>query len=181
MLIRVCVTTVQLFFVLLLCLTRKSSCGNARGTPPLRVASARYAALSNGWGGVPHPVLVVVGGYPIQSWWWGGTLGPPHHPDLAGGTPHHPDLGWGTPHTQTWDGVPPPPSSPGVPAHPPNRPGMGYPPPPHKCGQTENITFPHPSDAGGNNSYHRSTTDPAGRSHRSFSSVLSFCSGSAID
>ena len=27
---------------------------------------------------------------------------------------------------------------------------MGY-PPPRKCGQTENIIFPHPSDAGGNN------------------------------
>ena len=33
---------------------------------------------------------------------------------------------------------------------PPSRPGMGYPPPPHMCEQTENITFPHPSDAGGN-------------------------------
>ena len=27
-------------------------------------------------------------------------------------------------------------------------------PPPTKCGQTENITSRHPSDAGGNNDYH---------------------------
>ena len=89
-----------------------------------RVASARYAALSNGWvgGGVPHPVM--------------------------GGVPLHPDLGQDTPPpTQTWHGVPP-------------RPGTGYDPhqdlgwgtpPPRKCGQTETITFPHPSDAGGKN------------------------------
>ena len=71
-----------------------------------RVTSARYAALSNGWGG-----------YPIQ----------------------------------TWDGVPLP--IPGT-GYPPPRPGMGYPHPDlpsRKCEQTENITFPHPSDAGGNN------------------------------
>ena len=112
-----------------------------------RVASACYAALSNGWEGVPHPVLVV-GGYtshppPSRP----GREGTSHHPDLGWGTPQprhgigylpptqpgmgylpHPDLGWGTLHPQTWDGVP----------HP------------HKCGQTETITFPHPSDAGGN-------------------------------
>ena len=74
-----------------------------------RIASARYATLSNGWGG-----------YPIQSWWW-GVPGVPPSPSRPGwgypGYPHHPDLGWGTP-TQTWEGVPPPPL----------RPGMGYPP-----------------------------------------------------
>ena len=32
---------------------------------------------------------------------------------------------------------------------------MGYPPPPRKCEQTENITFPHPSDAGGNYPYNK--------------------------
>ena len=61
-----------------------------------RVASARYAALSNG-------------GYPIQSWL--GEGGTPFSPG-KGGTPSSPgryplpppDLGWGTPsHIQTWD------------------------------------------------------------------------------
>ena len=79
---------------------------------------------------------------------------------------------------QTWDGVPPP-SRPemGYPSprpemgYPSPRPGMGYPPdlrlgtlyldlgwgnpqsppPPRKCGQTENISSRHPSDAGGKN------------------------------
>ena len=42
-----------------------------------------------------------------------------------------PDLGQGTPPPpQTWDGVPPP---------------------PRNGGQSENITFHHPSDAGGKN------------------------------
>ena len=89
-----------------------------------RVASARYAALSNGggggtpsnpgWGvphpvlywGVPHPVLaggypVLAGGYPIQSWPGGYTIqswlgDTPHRPDLRWDTPC-PDLGWGNP------------------------------------------------------------------------------------
>ena len=38
--------------------------------------------------------------------------------------------GMGYPPVKTWDGYSPP-------------------PPPRKCEQTENITFPHPSDAGG--------------------------------
>ena len=72
------------------------------------------------------------GMYPIQSWWcWGvphpvmvgGTLGTPHHPDLAG---------WGTPGT-------PPPSDLGLGIPPPSRPGWGVPwVPPH-----------HPDLAGG--------------------------------
>ena len=86
-----------------------------------RIASARYAALSNGWGeggspdtpapsiqtwsgrGVPSPTIHPgqVRGYPrypstIQTW-SGGTPG----------NPHNPELGWGTPPTQTWDWVSP--------------------------------------------------------------------------
>ena len=49
-----------------------------------RVASARYAVLSNG-------------GYPIQSW-----VGGVPHPVLAGGTPSSPG-GWGYP-IQSWPG-----------------------------------------------------------------------------
>ena len=78
-------------------------------------------------------------------------MGYPHHPDLVWGVP------WVLPTIQTWDGVPPHPDLRW--GTPPPRPGMGYPPPtdlgrgipPNKWGQTENITFPHPSDAGGKN------------------------------
>ena len=84
--------------------------------------------------------------------------GRPHPVMVGGGTP-------GTPHVQTWLGYPPPPPSrPGwVTHHPPSRPGWGTHPPPSRPGwgtptpvevwtdkQTENSTFPHPSDAGGN-------------------------------
>ena len=99
-----------------------------------RVASARYADLSpdEGGGGVPHPVswmrvppISTWDGVPL-IWIWDGV---PHsgpgmgYPclDLRWGIPLCPDLGWGT--------------------HPPNR-GVTW--------QTENSTFPHPSDAGGN-------------------------------
>ena len=78
-------------------ITRKSSCVKARGIPPRWVASARYAALSNGGGGgggLPYPVLG-----------WDGV------------PPPHPDLGWGTP--------PSPLSRPGMGYPPPFRPGMG--------------------------------------------------------
>ena len=111
------------------------------------VASARYAALSNGEG-VPHPVLVVGGTLPtttmqtwsggvpptIQTWSWGspGTPLPPSRPGM---------------------GYPPPRPEMGNPLPPTHRPGMRYPPPPQKCRQTENITFPHPSDAGGKNDF----------------------------
>ena len=86
-----------------------------------RVASARYAALSHGWRGVP---LV-----PPTIQTWSGGYPPPSRP------------GMGYP-TQTWDGVPPP-SRPGVryppppsrprTGYPPSRPGWGYPgySPPH--------------------------------------------------
>ena len=61
-----------------------------------------------------------------------GTL----HPDLGWGTPHS-DLGWGTPCLDLEWGTPPDLER--------------VPPPPRKCGQTETITFPHPSDKGGKN------------------------------
>ena len=80
-----------------------------------RVASTRYAALSNpdlvgGVSGVPpnhHPDLVRRGvPHPYQ-------VGGVPHPDLVRGVPpHHPDLGLGTPPDLRW--VPP-------------QPGMGYP------------------------------------------------------
>ena len=116
-----------------------------------RVASARYAALSNGGRGVPHPVMVggthpvMVGrqypiqswGVPIQSWWWGVP-----HPVMVGGTPHHPDLARGYPGTLGYPLSRPgmgylPPSRPGCEVslsrpgmeYPPPRPGMEYPPP----------------------------------------------------
>ena len=81
-------------------------------------------------GGVPHSTDQ---GYPMLI-----LDGVPPHPDLRCGPPipsgpgmgsSHLDLGWGTP--------------------PPSRPEIGY--PPCKCEQTETITFPHPSDADGNN------------------------------
>ena len=110
------------------------------------------------WDGVPphHPDLAEVPPHP-----WDGVPPPP---------PSRP--GWHLPPPQTRDGVPPLPSRHGwgTPPPPPSRPGwgtphlrpeMGYPPPPHhpdldgvpppyKCEQTKNITFPHPSNAGGN-------------------------------
>ena len=75
--------------------------------------------------------------------------------DLGLGTPSPPDLGPGTPLPGPGMGYPLPRPEMG---YPPPRPEMGYPlprpemgyPPPRKCGQTENITSRHPSDAGGN-------------------------------
>ena len=98
------------------------------------VASAHYAALSNGGGlGTPPPSSPGQGQVPlpptIQTWSRGGTPDTPHHPDLARGyhatiqtwdgvSTNHPDLGWGTPD----------PPRPGM-GCPPPRPGMGYSPP----------------------------------------------------
>ena len=114
-----------------------------------RVASASYAALSNGAGGVPHPVLA--GTLQPSRPGQGGTQGTPH-PDLSLCTPlPHPDLGWGTPPVQTCDGVPPPP-----------------PVEVWADTQSENITFPHPSDAGGK--YIEKCTDVS-----LFSPPISFC------
>ena len=59
-----------------------------------------------GRGGTPYPVMV------------GGTLGTPHHPDLAGGYPRYP---------------------------PPLRPGRSTPPTPSRCGLTNKLkTVPSP-------------------------------------
>ena len=85
-----------------------------------RVASARYVALSNGGGDTPSSPGR--GGTPPTIQTWPGGY-PPHHPDLAGGgnPPPCPDLGWGTPPpVQVWTDT-----------------------------QSQNIIFPHPSDAGG--------------------------------
>ena len=65
------------------------------------------------------------------------------------------DLGRGYPPAWTWEGVPPPGPGKGYPlAGPGGTPhldlGRWYPPPPRNGGQSENITFRHPSDAGGN-------------------------------
>ena len=135
--------------------TRKSSSVNARGTPPaayqvLAVLLPNPDLVGGGvprprWGGTPSQVRGVPnpksGGYPIQNW--------------SGGTP-----------SQVWEGTPSRPGT-GYPLPLP-RPGMGYPlylnlgwgtpyldlrwgtPPPRNGGQSENITFRHPSDAGGN-------------------------------
>ena len=115
---------------------------NARGIPP-----ATYQVLAI--------LLYLIGGYPIQSW-WGST---PSSYDGGGYPGVPPGPGMGYPPVQTWDGVPPVQTWDGVlPTQtwdrvPPPRPGIGY--PPFKVWtdkQTENSTFPHPSDAGGKNS-----------------------------
>ena len=121
-----------------------------------RVASARYAALSNGWGrGYPSSPGGGGGTPPtIQTWSWGGVPstiqtwdGVPPTIQTWDGVPPRPGMGYSP--TQTWDGVPPPPR-PGTGYSPP-RPGMGYPSVKVWTDkQTENSTFPHPSDTGGN-------------------------------
>ena len=108
-----------------------------------RVARARFADWLGVGGRMGVPLVLTWGGGggglpPSSSW-----MGVPHPADPfrrgmgyplsrpgMGYPPPHPDLGWGTPLS---------------------RPGTGYPPPSsRKCEQTENITFPHPSDASGN-------------------------------
>ena len=135
------------------------------GGYPIKTWSGGVPRPRSGWGGGDTPGLDG-GGYPIQGldrpkpgWgvpqvpptiqtWLGGYPGylPPPRPGMGYPLPSRP--GRDTP-TQNWDGVLP---RPGMGYPPPtHRPGTGY-PPPHKCGQTENITFPHPSDEGGKNS-----------------------------
>ena len=119
------------------------------------------------WCGVPHPFLTEGWGYSIQSWvegygnWvapcpdlgWGiprPDLGMRYpSPDLRWSAPPHPDLRIGYPLSRPGMGYPP--SWPGNGVASPLSAGQGYPHPPRKYEQTENITFPHPSDAGGNN------------------------------
>ena len=94
------------------------------------------------WGGGRYPNPVLDRGYPFPglggagtpSCWWGGTPGMGHTLHL--------DLGRGYPPTWTWEeGTP----------RPPPGPGKGVPPiEVWTDTQSENITFPHPSDAGGN-------------------------------
>ena len=103
-----------------------------------RVASARYAALSNGYHPPSRPGQGGTPGTPHHPDLARGYLGYPHNPDLAGGTPGypHPDLGWGTPPSRPVIGHPPPipgmgyPPRPEMGGTPPPRPEMGY--PPHK-------------------------------------------------
>ena len=80
--------------------------------------------------------FVFTSGYPLSRH---GMGSPPSGPGMR------------YPPVQTWHGVPPPLNSHlgwGTPPHPDL--GQGTPPPPpRKCEQTENITFPHPSDARG--------------------------------
>ena len=122
--------------------------GSTLGTPTIQT-----------WPGVPPTIQTWPGGFtlgtPTIQTWLRGTLGTPHHPDLAGGfTPGTPPTtqmaggypppsrpGWGTPHHPDLTGVPPPPS----------RLDWSTPPPVEVWTdkQTENSTFPHPSDAGG--------------------------------
>ena len=137
--------------------TRKYSCVNARGIPtaPYQV----LPVLSCPRGGVPllgGPCWG--GGYPCR-----GVLPAGVHPILTClGYPPPSDL-IRVPSHRTWPGYPPsdlarilPPSD--LTGIPPSQTWLGYPPsdlvgvpPPPMCGQTENITFLHPSDAVGNN------------------------------
>ena len=79
--------------------------------------------------------------------------GTPHYPDLAEGYSPPSRPGWGTPHLQDLAGIPPTIQT--WLRYPlPSTPGWGTPLPPIKVWtdkQTENSTFPHPLDAGGNN------------------------------
>ena len=120
-------------------------------------------------GGVPLP-RSGQGGPPSQVW-TGGTcsqvwmVGTPFPSLDRGVTPGYlPSARWGCPPSLRWG--PPPPiqtrKDGGAPVRkdggtPIGKNGippicqMGYPSPPRRCEQTEIITFPHPSDAGGNN------------------------------
>ena len=106
---------------------------------PLSIPGMGYPHLDLGQG-TPPPISRMGTPPPIQTWDW-----VPHHLDLRQGTPPHPHLEWGTPCLDLGWGTPLPHLGWGTPL---SRPGTGY-HPPRKCGQTENITFPHTSDAGG--------------------------------
>ena len=105
----------------------KPGWGSTLGAPPTIKTWPGYPSSRSGWG-VP-PTIMTWPGYPpsIQTW-----LGYPPPSRPGQGTlppPSRPD--WGTP---------------------PSRPGWDTPPPIEVWTdkQTENSTFPHPSDAGGN-------------------------------
>ena len=94
------------------------------------------------------------GGYPLPR---GGT---PPTCTWEGGPPSRPGKGYcrpatwegGTPPAWIWEGVPP--CLDLGRGYPPCQPGMVVPPPPVEVWtdtQSETITFPHPSDAGGKN------------------------------
>ena len=89
---------------------------------------------------LPH--LVLDGGTPSNP---GCYTGNPH-PEPP--SPLYQTAKWGTHPVRTWDGIPPHPDL-GWGTPPCLNLGWGT-PPPRKCEQTKNITFPHPSDAGGN-------------------------------
>ena len=106
-----------------------------------RAASARFA---DGGGGTPSSPGQ--GDTPSSLGQWGV----PRNMILDEGTTHQQN--GVSPPIQTWDGIPPSISRMGY--SPPPHPdlGRGTPSPPlRKCGHTKNITFPHPSDVGGNN------------------------------
>ena len=99
-----------------------SSCKWGGGVPP---SQSWTGGIPSSLGlGAPHPVPRIP-----PSAGWGTT-----HPDLEWGTPSGLGTGYPTPHLDLGRG-------------PLSVSRMGYPPP---SGQTENITFPHTRDAGGN-------------------------------
>ena len=110
-----------------------------------RVASTPYVVLTGyppSPGRVPPPTRVPPSrqGTPPPGYPPPGRV-PPHQ----GTPPRVPPPGW------TWQGTPPPHQLPhGILGNVAKHYGIWVPPPPpHRCEQTENITFPHPSDAGG--------------------------------
>ena len=118
-----------------------------------------YTPTIQTWSGVGYPRYPPRPGtgysFPTQSWdgvpptqTWDGV--PSQTWDVVlprNGTGYPPTHTWDgvPPSTQTWDGVPPQ-TWDGVPPY--LNLGRGT---PSKCGQSENITFRHPSDAGGKN------------------------------
>ena len=85
-----------------------------------RIASARYADLSNGWVGG--------WGYPIQSWWGVPWVPPATIQTWLRGYPLIQT--WdGVPPTQTWDRVPPTQTSDGVPSPTQTSDGVPFPSP----------------------------------------------------
>ena len=107
---------------------------------------------SPGQGGIPIQSWILYGvphisriGYPLC----GPEMGyPPSRPGTGCSPLYGPGMGYPAP-IQTRDGIPPPPSGPGM-GYPPNPDLEGEPPSPPRVNGLKKITFPHPSDAGGN-------------------------------